>query len=148
MQRFAPIWFIFTLATALAPITTSATTPDPALTLARVLHCEAGASEPDVRAILHAIENRRRWLRTGLDLVELARRYSTCRHRATPWANAVAALPESELRYVDDARGWLAGDRPLDPCGGRARGWAHPRLVPEDRRLRCEGRLANAFVAR
>lgn len=125
---------------------------DDALDLARCLWAEAGpAPSRDWPAILHVLERRTKlpaW--RGKTTADVARAYCVAlngrarnpraRHIRTADRDAVPA------RALDLADRWVAGERPADPCGGRAYEWDgvdHAGLV----RVDC-GTTSNVFFER
>jgi len=122
------------------------------LDLARVLVAEAGRERtPDHVAILYVFEHRRMLARAmpRPSIRAMALRYSVAfngRSRNPERAARMRALAEMEIppHIRSLVAAWERGERPADPCRGRAMHFADPALRTPLHRVDC-GETVNAF---
>lgn len=102
---------------------------DDALDLARCMWAEAGRGSPRDRiAILHVLERRSTLpAHRGRSAAGVARRYCVALsgRSITSRARRIRSASRDDVpaAALDLAERWLSGERPRDPCGGRAWDW-------------------------
>lgn len=159
---WAAAWLVLAVGGLASADMTSDLRRDPALILARALVSEAGyAPRADHVAILHVLAHRSERLRIRDPLRAHARlavlycsalridRTPLSRHAATTRAATWRYLEREAPEVVQLVRAWAAGERPEDPCGGRAVHWGSrfdARRWPASAVVDC-GDTANVFLS-